>query len=458
MTSARTLVGRIARHAGSILIGQIAVIGYAVADTVMTGRHNSSDLAALAIGSAVYISVYIALTGVVQALIPVVGHHHGAGNPEGVRRSFQQGAWLAAAVALPGMALLLFPEPLLALVKTEAEIIERVRAYLFWLAWALPAGLLFRVYAGLNQGLSRPLMVTLLQLMALALKVPLNAWLIFGGAGVPALGVAGCALATLIVQWSLATVAMTMLTRHALYRPLRLFSDWQGPRWAQQRELLRLGLPSGAALFFEVTGFALMAVFIARLGTTPLGAHQIAANVASVIYMLPLSIGIATGALASQSLGAGDRRQARRVCQQGLALALGLIALLSVVLVFARGTLAEAYSKDTAVQAMAAHLLLIVAVSQLVDATQCVASFALRAYRVALLPAISYAVGLWGVGLAGGYWLAFQSPAGWPNALGGAAAFWFTNGVALLLVCALLLALLQRVSAVLPRTAVSASP
>ena len=450
--------GRIARHAASILIGQVAAIGYTVADTEMTGRHDSTDLAALCIGAAVYVCVYIALTGVLQALIPVVGHHHGAGDREGIRSSFQQGVWLALSIALPGMALLLFPGVALSWAQTDAAVLERVQSYLGWLAWSLPAGLLFRVYSGLNQGLSRPVLVTLLQLMALGLKLPLNAWLIFGGAGVPPLGVAGCAIATLIVQCTLAGVAALMLLRHPAYRELQLFAGWSRPRWAAQRELLRLGLPSGASLFFEVTGFALMAVFIARLGTTPLAGHQIAANVAAVLYMLPLSIGIATGAQASQALGAGDRAQARRICRQGLVLALALVALLGAMLVVLRGPIARAYSPDVAVQAVAVQLLLFVAASQLGDATQCIASFALRAYRIALLPALSYAVGLWGIGLAGGAWLAFSPPPGWPAALSGPAAFWLANVVALGCVSALLIALLQRVSAVTSRAGAAASP
>ncbi|HSV69635.1 MAG TPA: MATE family efflux transporter [Methylibium sp.] len=447
------IVGRIARHAASILVGQIAVIGYTVADTVMTGRHDSADLAALAIGAACYVGVYIALTGVMQALIPIVGHHHGAGNREGVRRSFQQGLWLSQALALPGVALLLYPAPILALAQADATVAARVDLYLGWLAWSLPAGLLFRTYSSLNQGLSRPLFVTVLQLLALALKLPLNAWLIFGGAGVPALGVEGCALATLIVQWTLAAVALLMLRRHPSYRDLRLFADWPRPQWPPQRELLRLGLPSGAALFFEVTGFALMAVFIARLGTAPLAGHQIVANVASVIYMLPLSIGIATAALASQAIGAGDPALARRAARDGLLLALGLVALISVALVALRGSVAALYSPDPAVQAVARHLLLLLAFSQLPDAAQGVLAFALRAWRVALRPAVAYAVGLWGVGLAGGCWLAFAPPAGWPAALSGPAAFWLANGLALLFVSALLGWMLQRASAVSERRA-----
>jgi len=108
---------------------------------------------------------------------------------------------------------------------------------------------------------------------------------------------------------------------------------------------------------------------------------------------------------------------------------------------------------DPAVQAVARHLLLFIVVSQLADAVQCVLSFALRSYRVALLPALCYALGLWGVGLGGGALLAFRPPAGWPTALSGPAAFWFANGLALLAVAGLLWALLQRVSTEVPRVA-----
>ncbi|RZT98052.1 MATE family efflux transporter [Rivibacter subsaxonicus] len=446
LPAARRPALAIARHAASILVGQLAVIGFAVADAVMVGRHDSVDLAALSIGAAVYVSVYIGVTGVVQALIPIVGHHHGARDQDGVRRSFQQGVWLALMLALLGFALLQWPQPLLDLTQAEPAVLERARAYLGWLAWALWPALLFRVYSSFNLGLSRPWFVTALQLGALLLKVALNAWLIGGGLGVPALGVVGCAVATLLIQLALVATGGLMLARHAAYRSLQLFSPWSRPHGPTLRELLRLGIPAGASVFFEVTGFTLMAIFIARQGTTALAAHQIAVSLGSVIYMLPLSIGIATGALAAQALGAANAGLARRICVQGLALALCCALLLGLVLGFGRESVASLYSRDAAVLALAAPLLLLVAAMQLLDATQCVVSFALRAYRVAVLPAIAYALGLWGIGIGGGRWLAANPPPGWPAMLSGPGAFWFMNIVALAAVCAVLVPLLQRVS------------
>ncbi|MFN3295349.1 MATE family efflux transporter [Caldimonas sp.] len=421
----------IARDAGSILIGQLATIGFGVADTLMAGRASSEDLAALSIGAALYISVFIGLTGVVQALIPVVGQHHGSGEPRQVGRAFQQGVWLALALAVPGMGLMFFPGVLLALTDVAPEVAQRTRDYLFWLGWGLPLALLLRCYSALNQGISRPLLVTVLQLGGLALKLPLNAWLVFGGGAVPALGVTGCALATLIVLVLQTAVGWTMLSRHPLYAPFGLWRDWDRPRWRDQKELLRLGLPAGASYFVEVTAFTLMAVFISHFGTTALAGHQIVANLASVAYMLPLSIAVATGAKVAQLRGSGQPQAAWLAGCQGIGMAVGLSMSLGVVLFVLRAPIAATYSLDPAVQAMALQLFVYIALYQIFDAAQVTIAFALRSFRIALAPALAYVVSLWGLGLGGGWVLGFNVTGHIPESLQGAQGFWAANFVAL---------------------------
>ncbi|MCW7540796.1 MATE family efflux transporter [Aquabacterium sp. A7-Y] len=434
---------RIAHDAAAILVGQLATIGFGVADTVMAGRYASVDLAALSVGIALYVSLYIGASGIVQALIPIVGHHRGAGEDLQVGEAFRQTVWLALAVSLPGLLLMRWPDLLLGLTGAPPEVLARARDYLGWQAWGLPLALLFRCYTGLNQGISKPLLVTLLQLGALALKLPLNRWFIFGGAGLPPQGVAGCAMATLAINAALVLVAAAMLLRHPIYRPFRLWQGWHGPRWSVQKELLRLGLPSGASYFVEVTAFTLMAVFIARLGTTAVAGHQIVSNLASVLYMLPLSIAIATGAQVSQLRGAGRIEEARHAGWQGIGLAVCLSVALGGLVYLLRGAVVALYSTDPAVQAVASGLIVYIALYQLGDATQVTAAFALRSFRVAMLPAAVYVVALWGFGLGGGYALGFNVGGQVPPALQGPAGFWFANAAALALV-ALVLVLLWR--------------
>ncbi|AKJ28922.1 MATE family efflux transporter [Caldimonas brevitalea] len=437
---------RIARDAATILVGQLATIGFGVADTIMAGRHASVDLAALSIGAAIYISVYVGASGVVQALIPVVGHHRGAQQDQEVGEAFRQTVYLALLLGLPGLLLMRSPDVVLALTGAPPDVAARVRDYLGWLAFGMPLALLFRCYTSLNQGISKPLLVTALQLGALALKLPLNAWLIFGGAGLPALGIEGCGIATLLINAALVLVGATMLWRHPIYRPFSLWTGWHGPRWSVQKELLRLGLPAGASYFVEVTAFTLMALFIARFGTNALGGHQIVANLASVMYMLPLSIAIATGAQVSQLRGAGEVAAARRAGWQGIALAVGLSVLLGGLVFALRPWLVAVYSRDPVVRDAAAALFVYIALYQLFDATQVNAAFALRSFRVALLPAAVYVVASWGLGLGGGYALAFNVGGEVPAILHGASGFWFGNLTALGLVSVVLTLLYRRVA------------
>lgn len=179
---------RIAALAWPILIGQLAVIANGVIDTAMTSRFSATDLAALAIGASIYISVFVGLNGVLAAISPVIGQLYGAGRFEAIGIEVKQGAWLALFLTIGGCLLLLFPQPLLSLAQASPELNHKAVLYLRILALALPATMGFRLYASLNTAIGRPKMVMALQVAALALKIPVNGLFIFGGFGMPAMG------------------------------------------------------------------------------------------------------------------------------------------------------------------------------------------------------------------------------------------------------------------------------
>ncbi|MDD0837800.1 MATE family efflux transporter [Curvibacter sp. HBC61] len=427
----------IARHAGTVLAGQLAVMAYGVTDTLVAGRHSPEALAALAVGSAFYISVYIGLMGVLQALLPIWAELLGAGRPQALGASVRQSLYLSAVAALLGMGLLLWPEPALAWTQVPAELRPDVTRYLGLLAWALPPALLFRLYSTLSQALHQPRLVTWLQLGGLAIKVPLSMLLTWGGAGWPAQGAAGCALATLVVNYSLLGLAWLMLRRQTAYQALQLWRPLERPDPAQLGQFLRLGLPAGLSVMVEVTSFTLMALFISRLGTTAAASHQIAANVTAVLYMVPLSLAIATSARTSYWLGAGEPERAKRSVLTGLMLALGLGVVASTALWLGHEQLPRAYAESPEVARQAAPLLLWVAFFHLADAWQTLCVFVLRCYRVTLSPLLVYSVLLWGAGLGGGYLLAYQGLADQP-AWASATAFWAASTLALWLAALLL--------------------
>lgn len=439
MRSERALI---ARHAGTVLVGQLAVMAFGVTDTIIAGRYSEHALAALSVGAAVFVSVYVSLMGVLQALLPVWAELHGGGRSDEVGRSVRQSLYLAAIAIVVGMVILLLPGSVLQWTQVPAEMRGEVEAYLAVLAFALAPALLFRLFSTLNQSLGRPQLVTWLQLGSLIVKLPLSIWFTFGGAGLPAMGLVGCGWATLCVNWTMLGCAIWLLRNQPFYGEYGLWKRIEAPDWQQLRKFARLGVPGGLAVLVEVTSFTLMALFIARLGTAAAAAHQIASNLLAVAYMTPLSLAIATSARVSFWLGARDAAKARHACRLGFELTALCALVYAAAMALLRNELANVYSDNPAVIAMAGTLLLAVALYHFADAVQTFCVFVLRCYRVTLAPLVIYCAMLWGVGLGGSYLLAYRGLGPWA-AMQSPLAFWIMSAAALALTALLFGALLR---------------
>ncbi len=398
---------------------------YATVDTLLVARYSAIDLAALAVGAAAYITVFIGLMGVVLAVAPIVGQLFGAKRYEAAGEQLHQAVWLALGLTLIGSTVLAFPQPFITLSRATPEVADKLRQYLLALAISLPAGLLFAAFRGFNNAVSRPKAVMVLQLGGLALKAPLAALLVHGAGPLPALGVLGCGLSTAITMWCVVGAAWLVLRRDPFYAPFAIFGHGlRPPHWVALWAQLKLGIPMGGSVLIEVTGFASMAFFISRFGATPVAGHQIAANLVSLLFMVPLALGNATSTLAAQSIGAGALHDARRVAWHGIEFAALMALGLGTVVFFAREAVVRTYTSDESIVAAALPLLAWVALFHFVDAMQVVAAFTLRAWRIATVPLLIYATSIWGLGVGGGYAVAFNVGGNVPAALHGARGFW----------------------------------
>ena len=402
----RTLALDIYRLAWPVLVAQLAVMAYAVIDTVMAGRYGTDDLAAVGIGAAIYFSVFVGLMGVLLAVTPTVAQLLGAGRHNEIGEQVRQSMWLVLVLTVLSVLVYTHPEPLLRMTEAPPAVAAKVRTYLEIAAWGAPAGLAFRLFASYTTAVSLPRIMMALNLLGLALKIPLNWMLIFGHLGVPEMGSAGCALSTVIVNWIIAALAWARCATAAEYQPYHVFARWSWPRGRDLLHLLALGLPIGGTFLVDVTAFTFMALFIARLGAVFSAAHQIAANLAAVMYMLPLALGNAVGVLVGQSIGAREFGRARSVAITGIAIALVLAIASATTLIATRHAVANVYTIDADVQRVAAALLLFVAGYHLFDALQAVTVNALRGYKRAAVPLVINAGGMWLIGLAGGYMIA----------------------------------------------------
>jgi MATE family multidrug resistance protein len=444
-------VRRLLPLAWPVFVGQIAVLAFSTVDTLMIGRTTAVDLAALAVGNATYVSIFVGFMGVVLAIGPIAGQAYGAGDRARAGHETKQAAWLGLALSVLGGGLMLFPEPILALSRVGPDVEAEVRAYLRALACALPAALAITAFRGFHVAVSRPKAMMALQLGGLAAKVPLNALFVFGASlptplgtlEVPAFGAAGCAIATATVVWLQALVLWLLLRLDPFYVPFGLVHGHRlgRPDARSLGGLVRLGLPMGLGYLIEVTGFTFMAIFVARLGTTAVAGHQIAVNAVTLLFMVPLAIANAAAALVAQRIGAGDLADARRLGWHGLGFGVAVAAVLGSAVALGRGPIVGAFTADAAIAAAALPLVAWCAAFHVADAAQTVSAFVLRAWRIAVLPLVVYVVALWVVGLGGGYAVAFghadaiaggRLPAAWRGAQG----FWAMATVGLVVASA----------------------
>jgi MATE family multidrug resistance protein len=430
--------------AGPLLIGQLAVIAFGVLDTAMTARYSAEDLAALAMASAIFISVYVGLTGVVSALAPIAGQLFGAKRHSEIGEEVRQAIWLALALTILGCVILLNADHVIAISRVSPDIEGKARLYLNILAIGLPASMVMRVLIAFHNAVSRPAVITIVQLIGLALKIPLNLLFIYGGFGIEGMGGPGCAVATVIINWTSMLLTLSFVLVDHFYRPFTIFARFSMPNWHRIWVLLKLGAPIGFSYLIEVTSFTFMSLFIARLGTTALAGHQIVANMGTVIYMIPLSLSIATMTLVSQSIGANKPERAEEIGWSSVFFTTAICITTGIAVWVFRMQLLDLYDPPEEVKIFSIPLFLFIAFYQVFDALQVTAAFILRAYRIAFWPMVIYAGSLWGVGLGGGYLMGFNVFGNVPTFLQGANGFWAGNSISLALAACFLLYLFRK--------------
>jgi multidrug resistance protein, MATE family len=429
-----------------ILVGQLANMGMSVVDVAMAGHASANDLAGVAMGVSIWNIVIITVMGLMMSVAPMVAHHVGAQRFDQVPSLVRQGLWKGLTVGLLAMLVANAAAQVFHHMDIAPDVRDLALNFVLVVSFALPAFACYRVLYGyaasLNQ--TRPLMV--IALGALALNVLVNWLLVFGNLGFPRLGGLGCAWATLLCVWFNCLGLALWMRRSSAFQRTWPLAHWEWPDAAQQRALWRLGLPIGVTYFAETSAFGLIALLIAEFGAQEVAAHQIALNFVSLVFMLPLSLGIALLTRVGQSLGADDPAGARFRAWLGVKTSLVFGVLSATGIAVFRHDIAWAYTNDAEVAARAAQLLLFAAAFQLSDATQVVVASAMRGYKVSRSPMVIHLTAFWGFSLPLGYVLGLAPAWGpWHNALG-AQGFWIALVLGLAVAALGLVLLLRRVA------------
>ena len=386
-----------------ILVGQLANVGMSVSDVAMAGHASAQDLAGVSLGVSIWNMVIITLMGIMMSVNPIVAHHVGANELDRVPPVVRQALWKALGVGCIAMVVAMASSLVFDYLTLEPAVRALAQEFVLITSLAIPAFACYRVLYGYSASLNqtKPLMVTALG--ALLLNILVNWLLVFGNLGFPRLGGVGCAWSTLVCVWFNLLALLWWMRRASAYRSTWPFDRFEGPHWPEVRSLLKLGLPIGVTYFAETSAFSLIALLVAGFGSTQVAAHQIALNFASLVFMVPLSLGVALLTRVGQSLGANDPAAARFRAWVGVGTALVCATITAAFMAVFNHQIAGAYTNDAVVAAVAAQLLFWAAIFQISDATQVATSCAIRGYKVTRSPMVIHLTAFWVFSLPLGY-------------------------------------------------------
>ncbi len=389
-----------------VIIAQISQTSMGVVDTIMAGAYSATDMAAVAVGTSIWLPAILFGHGLLLALTPVIAQLNGAGRRDRIGHQVRQGFWLASGVSVLLIVVLYNCKFVIDMMHNiDPLLAEKAVGFLHAIMWGAPGYLFFQVLRNQCEGLSKTKPGMVIGFIGLLVNIPVNYIFIYGKFGAPALGGVGCGVATGTVYWVMFLMMRWYVTRARSQQDIKLEKGFAAPDWQVMKRLGGLGLPVALALFFEVTLFAVVALLVSPLGIVAVAGHQIALNFSSLMFMLPMSLSVAATIRVGFRLGQGSVDQARVAAYTSIAVGLMLACFTAVFTVIFREHIALLYNKTPAVVMMASHLMLLAAIYQLSDAIQVIGSGVLRGYKDTRSIFFITFTAYWILGLPSGYLL-----------------------------------------------------
>nr|WP_306416311.1 MULTISPECIES: MATE family efflux transporter [unclassified Vibrio] len=417
----KTEASNLIKLATPVLIASVAQTGMGFVDTVMAGGVSAIDMAAVSIAASIWLPSILFGVGLLMALVPVVAQLNGSGRQEKISFEIQQGAVMALLISMPIIGVLFQTQNILNLMDVEPLMAAKTNGYMHAVMYAVPAFLLFQTLRSFTDGMSLTKPAMFIGFIGLLLNIPLNWMFVYGKLGAPALGGVGCGVATAIVYWVMFALLLGYVITSKRLAKINLFGQFHKPQLKAQVRLFKLGFPVAAALFFEVTLFAVVALLVAPLGPMIVAAHQVAINFSSLVFMLPMSVGAAVSIRVGHKLGENSTEGARIATHVGILVGLAMSLITALITILFREQIALLYTENTAVITIAMQLLLFAAVYQCTDAIQVIAAGALRGYKDMRSIFNRTFVAYWVLGLPLGYILGMTD---WIVEPMGAHGFW----------------------------------
>lgn len=354
-----------------LYIANLLHMGMGVTDTMVAGWKGEQDLAAVAMGFSIAGTITISVGAVLTILSAMISRLRGAGVDSKAGLFLNNGKVLAICLTVFEALLIYAGSYVFSFTTDNVQLAEQARQYTLFVILGIPANLLMRIIMANFEGYGQTRPAMIVSFFGLLLNIPLNYALVFGVGPFPALGGPGCGLATAIITWSMALMMLGLMlgSKQHRNRAIQMLA-LRTPEWKLVRHILKLGVPVGVASLCEMSFFSLVTLVIAPLGETAVSSQQVAINVSGIIFMLPLSLGIAASIRAAYHVG-GHRQEAfGAMLRTLLTVTYALVLLLMTATIIFREHIVGLYTDSPEIIATASVLLIYCAVYQIADATQ----------------------------------------------------------------------------------------
>ena len=386
-----------------ILIAQLIQNLMGFVDIVMAGRVSAIDMAAVAVANSIWLPLILTVYGLIMALAVIVSQLAGAKNFAGISEQTYQTAWIALALGLSLIGIYYLLTPIIApAIVLEGNLKPLILDYLQYIVWGAPGYCLYLVLRNYSEGLSYTNPTMVISIVGLLVNIPANYIFIYGEFGAPALGGAGCGVATAIVYWAMFFGMLFYAAYSKVLKKASIFEKFYWPNWLEIKKIFTLGVPIALSLLFEVSLFAVVAIILVPFGAETVASHQIALNFSGLIFMVPLSLAMATTIKVGNAIGNNDHQKAKEYTKHAIILGLLLAVCTALITVLFRVPIVSIYTSEIPVIELAANIMLLATLYQFSDTVQVVSAGALRGYKdtksILYITFVSY----WLIGLSVG--------------------------------------------------------
>jgi multidrug resistance protein, MATE family len=392
-------------------LGQIAMM---TTDLAFIGRLGDGAVAAAALAHTIFFVSFTVGMGLVSAVSPLAAQAYGARNPHRVRRSLRVGLWAALLISLPVMVLPFWGEQILLALGQSPAAAGLAQQYLFGLVWSILPALWFMAIRGFTSAINRPEPILWITLAAIPTNALLVYLLLYGEWGLPRLELFGAGLATSIVNCGMFLAALWFAARRRPFRKYHVLGHVWRIDWQLMRQLVILGAPISISFLLEYGLFGAAGLLMGLISTTALAAHQIALQIAAILFMVPFGIGMAATVRVGHAVGRRDAAAVRRAGFIATGLGIGFMSAMTLVVILGRFAIAQIFlgeATDAAAE-LTATLLLVGATFFIADGIQTIASGSLRGMNDTRIPLLFAIISYWLIGFTLACGLGFWTPLG----------------------------------------------